>query len=107
MLAAISLDVYIYPSRKIRGNNRFKPLRGSMKRLSKSLTKRAPVRCGSIKNIGITELDKIEYRQTGMIRIKETPVSRGEVQRSHYHDDIGYYDYVESQRNWLEDIFNS
>lgn len=76
-----------------------------MKRLSKSLTKRVPRKYGSIKNIGITEMEKIEYRQTGMIKIKDTAVGCGELQRLSSHDDIDYYDFAEnSQYRWFDDI---
>lgn len=84
-------------------NNRIKPLRGSMKKSSKSLTKRVPRKYGSIKNIGITEMEKIEYRQTGMIKIKDTAVGCSELQSLSNHGNASYYDFVERdslQRLW-------
>ena len=75
-----------------------------MEKLSKSLTKRAPRRCGSIKNIGIKEMEKIEYRQTGMIRIKDTAVSKGELDRLSYND-VDYYDYTEGgMSRWFDEL---
>jgi len=47
-------------------------------------------------------MEYIEYRQTGMIKVKETPVSRGELRRLSYND-VSYYDFAEGKQNWLED----
>lgn len=58
----------------------------------KALTKRKPRRWGEIKSIGITEMEKIEYKQTGMIKIKDTPLSVGELSKLRY---ISYYDWAE------------
>lgn len=61
----------------------------------KALTKRAIRKCGSIMNTTITEMEKIEYRQTGMIKVKE-PLSVG--CRSNYENlrERAYYDVVET-----------
>ena len=45
----------------------------------KALTKRKPHKYGSIKECGITELEKAEYRQNGTIRIKDNALSYGEL----------------------------
>lgn len=69
------------------------------------MTKRKPRQYGSIKECSITEMEKIEYRQTGMIRIKETPVSKGELGRLAYRSGISYYDMVYCQKfNWLDEL---
>lgn len=58
---------------------------------------------GSIKECSISQMEYIEYRQTGMIKIKETPLSKGE--HRHYSDDANYYDVVEgTQYKWFEDL---
>lgn len=62
----------------------------------KALTKRKPRRCGEIKSIGISEMEKIEYRQTGMIKVKDTHLSFGELSRLNY-EYIDYYDWCEKQ----------
>ena len=65
----------------------------------------SPYNRGSIKECSISQMEYIEYRQTGMIKVKETPVSRGELRRLSYND-TSYYDFAEGvHRNWLEDIF--
>jgi hypothetical protein len=71
----------------------------------RGLVKRVPRKYGSIKEGRISEMDLIEYRQTGMIRIKETPVSRGEIQRLNSHRNVSYYDWLQSQEK-LTDFFN-
>ena len=63
----------------------------------KALTKRKPRIWGEIKSIGISEMEKIEYRQTGMIKVKETPLSFGELSSSKY-EHVDYYDWVEKQK---------
>lgn len=62
----------------------------------KALTKRKPRRWGEIKSIGISEMEKIEYRQNGMIKVKETPLSVGELSRLNY-EYVDYYDWCEKQ----------
>lgn len=62
----------------------------------------SPYNRGSVKECSISQMEYIEYRQTGMIKVKETPVSRGELRRLSYND-VGYYDFVEGKQNWLED----
>jgi hypothetical protein len=59
------------------------------------LTKRKPRQYGSIQECSITEMEKIEYRQTGMIKVKE-PLSVG--CKSHYEiiRERAYYDVVET-----------
>ena len=52
---------------------------------------------GSIRNINLSPMEYIEYRQTGMIKVKETPLSFGELFRSKY-EHIDYYDWVEKQK---------
>ena len=51
---------------------------------------------GSIRNINLSPMEYIEYRQTGMIKIKETPISFGELSRLNY-EYIDYYDWCEKQ----------
>lgn len=41
-------------------------------------------------------MEYAEYRQTGMIRIKETPLSFGELSRLNY-EYVNYYDWCEKQ----------
>ena len=75
-----------------------------MNKLSKSLTKRKPRAYGSIKQIGITEMEKIEYRQTGMIRVKETPVSVGELNRLNSYRSVSYYEYIDPGYKWYDGL---
>lgn len=73
----------------------------------KALTKRKPHKYGSIKECGITELEKAEYRQNGTIRIKDNALSFGELYRLSNHKDISYYDFAEREnRNWLNDLID-
>lgn len=69
-----------------------------------------PWKQGSIKNENITMMEQIEYRQTGMIKIKDVPLSDGELKRRRFHD-VSYYDFVERDnlRRLLDDLdyFNS
>lgn len=37
-----------------------------------------------------------------MIKVKDTPVSRGELHRLSYND-VSYYDFAEGKQNWFED----
>ena len=60
---------------------------------------------GSIKECNISQMEYIEYKQTGMIKIKESPVSRGEIQRLNSHRNVSYYDWLQSQEK-LTDFFN-
>ena len=71
----------------------------------KALTKRAIRRCGSIKNTTITEMEKIEYRQTGMIKVKE-PLSVGCQSRYDVVRERNYYDVVETPLYKLLDDYD-
>ena len=53
---------------------------------------------GSIRESEISPMEWIEYRQTGMIKVKDTPISRGELQRLKSHKSIGYYDFAYRQK---------
>ena len=60
---------------------------------------------GSIKECNISPWGYIEYKQTGMIKVKEVPVSRGEISRLASRRSLSYYDLVYNQKfNWLEDL---
>lgn len=59
---------------------------------------------GSIKECNISYCEYIEYKQTGMIKVKDTPLSRGELDRRAYRKSLGYYDMVYNQKfNWLDE----
>lgn len=69
-------------------------------------TRPAPVwKQGSIKNENISMMEQIEYRQTGMIKVKDTALSRGELRRLSEHKDISYYDWID-KHDRLTDFFN-
>lgn len=59
-------------------------------------TRRKPRYGGSVKNCNITPLEYREYRQTGMIRIKETPAEGHEYRRWEwgYHSSINFGDII-------------
>lgn len=49
-------------------------------------------------------MEKIEYRQTGMIRVKDSAISVGEISRLSSHVDIYDFIYRDSRRDWFEFI---
>lgn len=57
---------------------------------------------GSIKECNISHMEYIEYKQTGMIKIKESPVSRGEIQRLKSNKDLSYYDWLARQERTID-----
>lgn len=59
-------------------------------------TKSALLSRGSVKEDTLTEMELIEYRQTGMIRAKWYPPA--EDTRLKYSKQVNYYDFAENQK---------
>lgn len=50
-------------------------------------------------------MEYIEYKQTGMIKVKETPLSVGELKSIKSRRYVDYYDFAYSQRNrWFDGL---
>lgn len=64
-----------------------------------------PSKRGSVKEEGITMMERIEYRQTGMIKVKE-PLSVGCRSRYDVVKERNYYDVVETPLYKLLDDYD-
>lgn len=62
----------------------------------------SPHNRGSVKECLVSRMEYIEYKQTGMIKVKEVPLSGGELGRLSSHKDISYYDFVEKQDRLID-----
>lgn len=78
-----------------------KPLRGTMKQYRYIYDNNK----GSIRNVNLSPMEYAEYKQTGMIKIKETPLSYGELSRLKY-ESVNYYDWCEKQAARTKPVIN-